>query len=92
MNKVINNNFGDRKTISGSDSEYLPSNPKLAINPLTIIGAELTIPATRMKIVTTEFDRDPAFDDAIALVEILEGEAVQSGDHLQTPWGVVKIA
>ena len=61
-------------------------------NPLTIIGADITIPAQRLRVLTTDFERSGYFPEALALVEVIEGDEFESGDHFNTPWGVVKIA
>lgn len=92
MGEVIRPNINGFKTIQADDTEYLPSNPMLSKNPLTIIGAELSIPIDRLRIISTEFERSGFFPDAVALVQVIEGEMFESGDHLKTPWGVVKIA
>ena len=56
------------------------------------VDAVITWPGGPIKVVATDFERDPAFPDAVALVVAADDRVLRAGDHLQTPWGMVRVA
>lgn len=57
-----------------------------APRPLTV-GSEILLRDATLKVVSTDFERDCAFPDAVALAFSRE---YRPGSHVMTPWGYVR--
>lgn len=60
------------------------------ISPIAV-GDIVTFPGHQLRVVATEFTRDPAFPDAVARVAVEAGSACDLGTHVSTPFGMVEV-